>query len=127
MDENPSPIGSEREGMVAQASSLRAARYIARERQKRELRHERDVMVLRIARDLGEQGMAERLGVGRPVIDKLLAGARSRLDVEAASVDGPGIAVRRLPLERERFADADDHYEALGSASPLGGRRGTVM
>jgi hypothetical protein len=124
MDDIPSPIGGERDLLLDGGACANAARHLARERQKQELRRERDVIVLRIARDLGEQGMAERLGVGRPVVDKLLADARNRLDATASPPRGPEIAVRRLPPDGERFADADDHYEALGSASMLGGRLG---
>ncbi len=124
MDDNPSPIGGERDLLLDGGASVNAARQLARERQKQELRRERDVIVLRIARDLGEQGMAERLGVSRPVVDKLLADARSRLDAGELPASWAEIAVRRLAPDGARFADADDHYEALGSASMLGGRLG---
>jgi len=94
-----------------------AARYLARERQKRELRDERDRLVLDLARDLGEQGLAQRLGVAPAVTDKLLAGARNRLDVKVASSLGAGITAGRLGARGERWADADAHYAQLGSQS----------
>jgi len=101
-----------------------ASRYVARERQKDELRRERDHLVLDLARDLGEQGLAERLGVSSTVVGAILAGARERLDARAASAAGPEIAARRLRGRRpDRWADADDLFEALGRRSALRERR----
>ncbi len=77
-----------------------AARYVARERQKDELRDERDRLVLDLGRDLGPQGLAQRLGVAPAAIDKLLQDARSRLDVRVAS--SLGCADQRSPPEDAR-------------------------
>jgi hypothetical protein len=94
----------------------RAASYAARERQKQELRDERDRLVLNLAGDLGEPSLAERMGVNAAVIDKLLAGARNRLDAKAASALGSGITARRGTPAGERWVDADRHYATLGAA-----------
>lgn len=91
-----------------------AARHLARERQKRELRDERDRLVLDLARDLGPQGFAKQLGVAPPVIDKLLVDARSRLELKVASSLGSPITARRLTTRADRWADADAHYARLG-------------
>lgn len=91
------------------------ARHLARERQKRELREERDRLVLDLARELGEQGLAQRLGVSAAVTGKLLAGARNRLDLKLAASPALEITARRLSTGGERWADADAHYAELGS------------
>jgi hypothetical protein len=104
--------------------SFDAARYVIRERQKKELRRERDAIVLAVAKDLGEQGLAERLGVGQPAAAKLLAGARERLDATRSPAEHE-IAARRLGGDRDRWAEADAHYEQLGRGPVLRVRRGT--
>jgi hypothetical protein len=91
------------------------ARYLACERQKRELRRERDTLVLALAHDLGEPRLAERMGVAQGVIGRLVATARHSLRGSSLCGDAP-IVVRRLSSDRDRWADADAHYEALGSA-----------
>ncbi len=111
------------DGEIALAGAGGAARYLARERQKQELRRERDGIVLALAKDLGEQGMAERLGVSRRVVEKLLADARARREREGPAGVVPEIVVRRLGVDRERWAEADAHYEALGNAAELRDRR----
>jgi homoserine dehydrogenase len=117
------PSSASGDGEVALVGAGGVASYLARERQKQELRRERDGIVLALAKDLGEQGMAERLGVSRRVVEKLLADARARREREGPADAEPEIVVRRLGVDRERWAQADDHYEALGSAPELRDRR----
>ncbi len=105
---------------------MSATRYIARERQKQELRRERDALVLNLASALGEQGLADRLGVTRPVVDKLLADARERIHARAPSQEGQEIAARRPGADRDRWAEADANYQALGSSPALSDRRRTA-
>lgn len=100
--------GHDRELLVRSRDARTVTRFFAREREKQELRRERDALMLRIARDLGEGGLAARLDVTPAVVGKLLAGARERLDTSA-------ITVRRMSANRERWADVDTYYEALGS------------
>ncbi len=121
VDRKPSSVGGD--GEIALAGEGSVAGYLERERQKQELRRERDGIVLALAKDLGEQGMAERLGVSRGVVEKLLADARARRDREGPADAEPEIVVRRLGVDRERWAEADAHYEALGSAPELRDRR----
>jgi hypothetical protein len=99
------------------------ASYIARERQKQDLRRERDVVVLALARDLGERALAERMDVTQAAIDRLVEGARDRLGAGAPSEE-PMILARRLGADPDRWADADAHFEALGSGPQIRLRRG---
>jgi len=104
----------DREVLVGERDARTVARYFAREREKQELRRERDVVVLGIARHLGEGALAEQLDVTPAVVDKLLASARERLDTST-------ITIRRMSANRDRWADIDTYYEAVGSrprASP---------
>jgi hypothetical protein len=101
------------------------AHYIARERQKHELRRERDVVVLALARDLGERALAERMDVTQAAIDRLVAGARDRLGARAFSKETM-IVARRLRADPNRWADADAHFEALGSGPRIRLRRGAL-
>jgi hypothetical protein len=125
MDHTTPPFGEARRITGKGAPTANAAAHIARERQKQELRRERDAIVLAIGRDLGEAGMAERLGLTRPVVHKLLAGARERVDGAGSSPTPAAIAARRLPVDGERWAWADAHYEALGSGPALRDHRAT--
>ena len=93
------------------------ARYIARERQKHDLRRERDVVVLALASDLGARELAERM-VTHAAIDRLVEGARDRLGAGASSAESIIIA-RRLRADPDRWADADAHFEALGSGPQI--------
>ncbi len=95
-----------------------ASRYLARERQKDELRDERDRLLLDLARDIGPQGLAQRLGAAPAVIDKLLGDARSRVERKVAASLGSEITARRLATRADRWADADAHYAALGCGPP---------
>ena len=104
--------------------SVNAARFLERERQKQELRRERDAIVLALARDYGEGGLAESLGVSGTVAGKLVANARERLNDGASGEGEPEITVRRLGVDSQRWAEADAHYEALGSGPSLRDRRG---
>ncbi len=116
MDRSMPRPGDDGEVLLAGGSEARVARHMARERQKHELRRERDRLVLDLARDLGSDGVAERLGVSRAAMAKLLESARARLGATEAA-GGPGgieISARRLRPGEGRWADADAHYEALG-------------
>lgn len=93
------------------------AGYLARERQKAELRRERDAVVLALANDLGERGLAACVGVAPTVIGRLVADANDRL--QGGLPDAPeAIRARRVSSAGERWAEADAHYEALGSGLP---------
>ena len=94
------------------------ARYIARERQKHDLRRERDVVVLALARDLGERELAERMDLTHAAIDRLVEGARDRLGAGVSSEESM-IVARRLRADPNRWADADAHFEALGSGPQI--------
>lgn len=106
------PGGGER-GLIA-GERRTVSRYFTREREKQELRRERDAMMLRIAGEFGEATLAERLHSSPAVVDKLLADARERLG-GGSSGSAPTITVRRARAERDRWADIDTYYEALGS------------
>jgi hypothetical protein len=93
----------------ASAANARAARHIARERQKAELRRERDRMLVSIGEQLGSDGLAQQLGASRSAAETMIARARERL-AEA----GPNLTARRMPPDPDRWADADSRYEQLG-------------
>jgi hypothetical protein len=99
------------------------ARYIGRERQKRDLRRERDVLLLALARDLGERAFAERMDLTEAAIEKLVKCARDRLGA-GASAEELMIRARRLRSDPQRWADADAHFAALGGARQISVRRG---
>ena len=50
--------GDDDDVLVEREEATSVARYLERERQKRELRRERDAVLLSIARDLGENSLA---------------------------------------------------------------------
>ena len=113
----PEPgYGRERESLVGGRDARTVARYFAREREKQELRRERDVAMLRIARDLGEGALAKGLDVSPAVVGTLIAGARERLDASTYTVRNTG-------ADRDRWAEVDTYYEALGSRPPISPRR----
>jgi hypothetical protein len=118
-----SPGGRDDEVHLDSRDAGSIARFIARERQKHDLRRERDVLVLALARDLGEHALAERLDLTRAAIDRIVEGARDRLGARASSEE-PMILARRLPADPDRWADADEHFEALGSGPQIRLRRG---
>jgi hypothetical protein len=99
------------------------ARYFARERQKRELRGERDRVLLALARDLGQRPLAACMGVSEATVASLVADARERVGSGSSPAQSP-IVARRLP-DRRDWADADTHYEALGSEPHIEARRAT--
>lgn len=74
------------------------------------------VRILAIARDLGECELAEQLDVQPAVVDKVLASARERLNTST-------ITARRMRANRDRWADVDRYYEALGSRPRISPRR----
>jgi hypothetical protein len=97
-----------------------ASRVLELERQKQEIRRERDHIMLSLARDLGAEGLAARLGTSDSVTETLLARARERL---AHDRDGgpEEIAARRLGAGA-RWAEADRLYEELGRSEFFGAR-----
>jgi hypothetical protein len=119
MDRDVTPVGPDGELMIDGGEQARAARYIALVREKEELRRERDHVMLQLATDLGPAELARRFGVEPPVITKLLAGARARLNGVAGEGDRTGaeISARRVRRGEPRWALADAHFEALGRAS----------
>jgi hypothetical protein len=85
-----------------------------RERQKRELRGERDRVVLDLADSLGVDGLAHSLGTSRATAETLVLQARERISA------GPRrITARRLSRDPDRWGEADRHYEALGRSVRL--------
>jgi len=98
---------------------MRATRHIAVERQKDELRRERDHLMLDLARELGPIALAERFGVTSSAMSRLVDEARERLSVRATGRGSgePEISARRLVTGEARWADADADYEALGRTS----------
>jgi hypothetical protein len=119
MDREVSPVGPDGELLLEGGEQARVARYIALEREKAELRRERDHVMLHLATDLGPAELARRFGVEPPVIAKLLDGARGRLNGVAAEGDHTGaeISARRGHAGEPRWVVADAHFEALGRAS----------
>ena len=70
MDSPPRRTGHE---LLPESGAVRIVnRYLARERQREELRRERDTLVVAIARDIGECALAERLEVPQETVGKLL-------------------------------------------------------
>jgi hypothetical protein len=124
MNDNPLKVEALDETAIDAHGSVNAARFLARERQKQELRRERDAIVVALARDFGEGGLAESLGVSGAVVGKLVAGARERLGEGPDGEGEPQITVRRLGADSQRWAEVDAHYEALGSGPSLTDRRG---
>jgi hypothetical protein len=119
MDRDPSQVGADRDLLVEGGGQTRVADHVALEREKQELRRERDHLMLDLAADLGPADLARRFGVEEPVIARLLEGARRRLHGSSTEHDdGPAeISARRLRTGAPRWAAADAHYEALGRAS----------
>ena len=99
----------------------RAARYMAFEREKAELRRERDELVLRIAGDLGPRRLAASLGVTEQVCERMLAAARER---QGEGQFAPGvrrsaqITVRRLRESRAQELGGRTDRAGLGSRDP---------
>jgi len=85
-----------------------------RERQKRELRQERDRIVLDLAESLGTDGLAKSLGTTAATAEMLVGRARGRVSAT------PGqISARRITGEADRWGEADRLYEALGRSVRL--------
>ena len=106
---------------AAQDSLGSAARVLARERQKAQLRRERDHILLALGADLGREGLARRLGASDEVAGKLLERARERLSREGSPWTQDGIAARRMRPDPNRWLEADSHFEALGRSMPFAG------
>ena len=119
MDRDLASVGQDGELLLQAGEQARAARYIALEREKQELRRERDHLMLDLAADLGPGELARRFGVEPPVITRLLDGARRRLHSVPADGDPAGaeINARRVRAGEPRWIVADAHFEALGRAS----------
>jgi hypothetical protein len=118
------PRRTERELLSASGAMRTVNRYLARQRQREELRRERDTLVLAIARDIGERALAERMEVQQETVGKLLGDAGNRLNVGLSPTE-PMITARRLSRDRHRWAEIDTYYEALGSGAWFALRRGT--
>ena len=80
-----------------------------RERQKRELRRERDRVVLDLADSLGTQGLARSLGTSVATAETHVLRSRARI-----AAGPPRITARRSGRDPERWSEADRLYEALG-------------
>lgn len=119
MERDLSSVGPDGELLLEGGEQARVARYIALQREKQELRRERDHLMLHLAADLGPDELARRFGVESPVIAKLLDGARGRLNTAGGDGDGARaeISARRVRAGEPRWLVADAHYEALGRAS----------
>ena len=91
-----------------------ASRRLAAERQKHELRRERDHLVIDLVSSLGEDVFAERFGLTPSDAHKMRTRAQDRLQATAPPDARGEIAARRLRPDADRWADADAHYEALG-------------
>lgn len=125
MDQGSSSQWPERPPALDPRGEGTVAGHLLRERQRRELRRERDALLLDLARDRDLNGLAEQLGLSPDVAGKLLDGARERLDPGVRSLGGPEPRTRSRDLDRERWAEIDAHYEALGSGPALIDRRWT--
>jgi hypothetical protein len=119
MDREESPGAQERDVLVEGGEHARVARYIALEREKDQLRRERDHLILDLAASLGPAVLAQRFGVEPPVIAKLLEGARRRLNSAPGEDDDlrAEIVARRVRATEPRWVVADAHFAALGRAS----------
>jgi hypothetical protein len=85
-----------------------------RERQKHELRGERNRVVLALADSLGVDRLADSLGTNRATAETLVLRARQRV------ADGPRkLVARRLSRDPDRWGEADRHYEVLGRSVRL--------
>jgi hypothetical protein len=103
--------------LLSDGSGGRVARYTELERQKQELRRERDSLLIALARHGGEQGLARSLQIPPEAAAKLLADARAR----AGAVPDPEGSIRsRIAADdAERpWGEADAYYEALGAGPP---------
>jgi hypothetical protein len=80
-----------------------------RERQKRELRRERDHVVLDLADRLGTEELARSLGTSPETAETLVRRARERVSFAPRQ-----ISARRITRDPERWLEADRHFEALG-------------
>jgi hypothetical protein len=119
MDHDVSSVGADRDLLIDDGEQTSVARHMAVEREKQELRRERDHVLLDLAADLGPAELARRFGVEPPVIASLLDGARGRLNsAPGERTSQPAeISVRRLRTGEPRWGAADAHYESLGRAS----------
>lgn len=100
---------------MLEGERTRVARYLALEREKQELRRERDHLLLDLASSLGAAELSQRLGLTAPATARLIEGAHERLNGPAErECPTPEISARRLRHGESRWAGADAHYEALG-------------
>jgi hypothetical protein len=119
MSQEQSSRHHERDLLVEGAEPARVARYIALEREKDQLRRERDHLILDLEASLGPAVLAQRFGVEPSVIARLLAGARGRLNSAPGEDDhlGAEIIARRVHATEPRWVVADAHFETLGRAT----------
>ena len=85
-----------------------------RERQTRELRRERDRVVLELAEKLGADGLARSLGTTSATAELMVLRARDRISAAPRQ-----ISARRMARDPDRWREADRHYEALGRSVRL--------
>src|ERR1700694_4205976 len=103
--------GKEGGPVAGAASAANAAAYITTERQKQELRRERDQLLLQLAEQSGGACLTQVLGVSPAVSRKMVASARARLSGRASLPNAHEISARRLRGASDRWAAADAHYE----------------
>jgi hypothetical protein len=96
-------------GSAKLGNKSESSRHQLREREKRELRHERDRLLVELAQSLGSDGIARAFGTNAATADTLVQRARGRLVPPSNE-----ISARRMQSDPERWSEADRHYEELG-------------
>jgi hypothetical protein len=115
MDEDLRARGDDGPPAPHDEAGTNIARHMALMRQKQELRHERDQLLLDLAKGLGQARMGEALGVPTRDAARLLANARTRL----------------LATSTGLFAESDDEIvvrrlRARQTAGPAGAGKATA-
>jgi len=85
-----------------------------RERQTRDIRRERDRLVLDLADSLGAEGLARTLGTSLATAETMVLRAQARVSAAPRR-----ITARRAQRDPERWGEADRHYESLGRSVRL--------
>ena len=91
-------------GSAKVGSTSEPSRHQLREREKRELRHERDRLLVELAQSLGSDGIARAFGTNAATADTLVQRARGRLVAPNNEISRPARAQRPRALERGRPA-----------------------
>jgi tRNA A58 N-methylase Trm61 len=104
----------ERGGDLKVSAERVASQHDLREREKRDLRHERDRLVVDLAHSLGTDGLAQCFGTTAESAEKLVDRTRARLAGATAE-----ISARRIAADPDRWREADRHYETLGRSFRL--------